>query len=130
MALHEGAGPGARPSLYPEDPVTELLVVTTTLPDEAAAQRIAEAAVAARLAACAQVQGPVRSTFRWQGAVDRATEWYCHLKTTRACYAALEAWLRGQHPYETPEIVALPVTAGLPAYLAWAAESVTPQPAP
>lgn len=110
--------------------MTDLLVVTTTLPDQAAADRIAAAAVGARLAACAQVQGPVQSTFRWQGAVDRATEWYCHLKTTRARYPALEALLRAEHPYDVPEILALPVADGLPAYLAWATESVTAQPAP
>jgi periplasmic divalent cation tolerance protein len=104
--------------------MAEIVVVTTSCPDEALASRLAEAAVAERLAACAQVQGPIRSTFRWQGAVDHATEWYCHLKTSRDRYPALEARIHELHPYEVPEIVAVPVVAGSPAYLRWVEESV------
>ena len=104
--------------------MTALLLVTTTAPDEAVASRIATDAVAARLAACAQVQGPIRSTFRWRGAVDHATEWYCHLKTTADRFPALEARLRALHPYDVPEIVAVPLVAGSPAYLAWLRDAV------
>lgn len=104
--------------------MTDLVIVTTTCPDEALAIRIADLAVTERLAACAQVQGPIRSAFRWQGVVDHATEWYCHLKTTRERYPALELRIRELHPYEVPEIVAVPVVAGSPAYLGWVAESV------
>jgi len=106
----------------PEPPV--LVVVTTTLPDQSTAARVAEAAVQQRLAACAQVQGPVQSTFHWQGAVDRASEWYCHLKTTRAAFPALERLIRSLHPYDVPEIIATPVVAGHEPYLAWIVESV------
>ena len=98
--------------------------VTTTVATQADAERIAAALVEERLAACVQVAGPVISTYRWQGAIERATEWYCHCKTTRARYPALEARLRELHPSETPEIIALPIVAGSPAYLAWIEEGV------
>jgi periplasmic divalent cation tolerance protein len=100
------------------------LLVSTTLPSESAAQGIADAAVNARLAACAQVQGPIRSTFRWQGAVDHATEWYCHFKTTRERLAALQALITESHPYDVPEIIATPIVAGSQPYLSWIEESV------
>lgn len=104
--------------------MTDLLVVTTTVPEEALAARIAAAAVHGRLAACAQVQGPVRSTFHWRGAVDQATEWYCHCKTTRARYPELERLIRSLHPYDVPEIIALPIVAGHAAYLDWIGDTL------
>jgi len=105
--------------------VTDLLVVSTTTPDEPLAARIAAAAVDARLAACAQVHGPLRSTFRWDGAVEQATEWCCQLKTTRAAYPALAALIRALHPYELPEIIAIPIVEGHPPYLAWIADTTS-----
>ena len=78
-----------------------------------------------RWAACAQVQGPIESTYRWQGRVERAEEWYCHLKTTLASSPGLRARLRELHPYDTPEIIALPIVDGDPAYLRWIEASVT-----
>lgn len=98
--------------------------VTTTLPDRDTAHRIGRRLVEERLAACAQVVGPVSSVYRWQGEVETAGEWYCHLKTTAARVAALMARVRELHPYETPEIIALPVTEGDPAYLRWIVDSV------
>lgn len=99
--------------------------VTTTLPDRAGADRLAAAVVTERLAACAQVTGPVSSTYRWQGAVESASEWYCHLKTSRGRLARLRARIRELHPYEVPEIVAVPIVDGDPAYLRWIEESVS-----
>lgn len=101
-----------------------MIIVTTTWPTEADAERAAEAVVAERLAACAQVTGPIRSVFRWEGKVDRATEWYCHLKTTADRFPALETRLRALHPYDVPEIVAVPLVAGSQAYLAWLRDAV------
>ncbi len=77
-----------------------------------------------RLAACAQVAGPVRSTYRWQGAVETADEWYCHLKTTELRIPALMARITELHPYDIPEVVAVPFADGNPAYLSWIRESV------
>jgi periplasmic divalent cation tolerance protein len=98
--------------------------VTTTLPERAAAARLAAALVEERWEACAQVVGPVESTYRWQGQVERATEWYCHLKTTLARAPGLTVRLRELHPYDTPEIVAVAIVDGDPDYLRWIAESV------
>ena len=99
--------------------------VTTTFPDQAGAQRAAATLVEERWAACAQVAGPVESTYRWEGRVERATEWYCHLKTTLARAPGLRARLRELHPYDTPEIIVLPVVDGDPDYLRWIEGSVT-----
>ena len=99
------------------------LQITTTAPKDIA-ERIAAVAVAERLAACAQVTGPVFSTFRWENAVDTATEWCCHLKTTQARWPALQARIRGLHTYELPEIIALPIVGGSAEYLAWIEEQV------
>ena len=78
-----------------------------------------------RLAACAQVSGPLTSTYRWEGQVERASEWYCHLKTTLDRLPALESRLRELHPYEVPEIIAVPIVQGNADYLEWIRDSVT-----
>jgi len=98
--------------------------VTTTLPDRDAAHRLGGRLVEERLAACAQVVGPVSSTYRWQGEVETASEWYCHLKTTAARVPALISRVRELHPYETPEIIAVAVAEGDARYLKWIEESV------
>jgi periplasmic divalent cation tolerance protein len=99
----------------------DAVVVTTTVDSRAVADRLAWSTVEARLAACAQVTGPIQSTYWWQGAVEQAEEWMLVLKTTEQRYPALEAHLRGAHPYDVPEIICVPVTAGNPAYLSWIA---------
>lgn len=104
--------------------MTGCIQVTTTLPSQAAADRLAAQVVEHRLAACAQVVGPVSSTYRWEGRVETAQEWYCHVKTTGARLPALIAQVRQLHTYEMPEIVALPIVGGDPAYLRWIEESV------
>ena len=75
--------------------------------------------VNARLAACANQLGPVRSTYRWQGAIEEASEVALLIKTTRERYSELEALIRRLHPYALPEIVTIPVERGCPDYLAW-----------
>jgi len=85
---------------------------------------MAARAVEERLAACAQVSGPLASTYRWEGTVERATEWYCHLKTTVDRLPALESRIRELHPYEVPEIIAVPIVQGNAAYLDWIRDSV------
>lgn len=98
--------------------------VTTTLPDQAAAERMAGVLVEERLAACAQVLGPVSSTYQWQGRVERATEWFCHLKTTAARLPELQVRIGELHPYDVPEIVAVPILGGNPDYLRWIEQTV------
>lgn len=93
-------------------------VVQTTLPSEAQAAELARAIVQARLGACVQVQA-IRSFYVWQDQAHDESEWLLNIKTRSALYPALEAWIRERHPYETPEIVQLPLTAGSAPYLAW-----------
>jgi periplasmic divalent cation tolerance protein len=107
--------------------VPEFIQVSTTMPDEEQAGRLARVLVERRLAACVQVLGPVTSTYRWQGAVESAREWLCLLKTTRARYRELEAALVELHPYDTPEVVAVPLAAGSRRYLDWLAAAVAPE---
>jgi periplasmic divalent cation tolerance protein len=104
--------------------VTGCVQVSTTLPDRPAADRVAGAVVAERLAACAHVDGPLHSTYRWQGTVETATEWSCRLKTTTDRLPDLVARIRQLHPYDVPEIVAVAIVDGDPAYLRWIQESV------
>lgn len=99
--------------------------VTTTLGDKDAAERLATKLVTERLAACAQVQGPLSTTYWWNGVVEHAVEWYCHLKTTEDCLTALEAQIKALHPYEVPEIVAVPLAHGSIEYLRWIEEAVS-----
>jgi len=95
------------------------LVVLTNLPDRAAAQRLADALIEKRLAACINILAPCRSVYRWKGAVQHDEEHPVLIKTTRERYHALEAAIRAAHPYELPEIVAVPIERGLAAYLQW-----------
>jgi periplasmic divalent cation tolerance protein len=100
--------------------------VTCTFPDEPGARRAARSLVRRRLAACVQVIGPIRSVYRWQGKIEETAEWLCLVKTTAARYPRLEAALLRLHPYDTPEVVALPLASGSPRYLEWLARSVAP----
>ena len=97
------------------------LLVLTNLPDRAIAEKIAEMLVEKQFAACVNILAPCRSVYRWKGALQRDEEHPMLIKTTRARYAALEQALRAAHPYELPEIVAVPIEGGLPAYLDWVA---------
>ncbi|MEU4796944.1 divalent-cation tolerance protein CutA [Streptomyces sp. NPDC023327] len=105
--------------------VPTVLTVLTTTDAEDKARDLAREAVRARLAACAQIAGPVTSVYRWEGAIETAQEWQVLLKTTAHRYAALEAWLTEAHDYDTPEIIATPVTRGSAAYLAWVERETT-----
>jgi len=101
------------------DPSTSALVVLTTTETREDAERIGRALVEQRLAACVQLVGPIRSIYRWQDAIETAEEWQLWIKTQPAVYDLLEQTIQAQHPYEVPEIIALPVTAGSTAYLRW-----------
>ena len=102
----------------------------TNLPDEAAAEALARTLIEQHLAACVNILAPCRSFYRWQGALETATEVPLLAKTTAERYPALEAAIRDRHPYELPEIIAVPIGRGLPGYLAWvAAEAAAGSPA-
>ena len=101
----------------------DVVEVRTTLPDRDTAEHLAAGAVDSRLAACAQVSGPVSSWYRWKGAVEQATEWQCAFKTVRDRWPELERFIRNHHPYDLPEIVMLPL-AGSDPYLGWIVDEV------
>jgi len=99
-----------------------MLVVLTNLPDRAAAESLAEKLIQEKHAACVNILAPCRSVYRWKDGIQHDEEHPLLIKTTTERYPQLEAAVRANHPYELPEIIALPVSAGLPAYLAWVAE--------
>ncbi|MBP9712356.1 MAG: divalent-cation tolerance protein CutA [Sterolibacterium sp.] len=102
------------------------LLVLTNLPDAPAAHALATQLVEARLAACVNILAPCHSIYRWQAQIETASEVPLLIKTTTTRYAELEAAIRHAHPYELPEIIAVPITDGLDAYLGWIAETTTP----
>jgi len=95
------------------------VVVITTLPDRASAHALAEALVHERLAACVNVMSECTSIYRWQGAVETAAEVPLWIKTRAALFAVVAQFIKDHHPYDLPEVIALPVTAGLAPYLKW-----------
>ena len=103
-------------------PADTVLLVITNAPDADTADRIATTLVDRKLAACVNVGAPMRSVYRWQGAVEQATELPMWIKTTAARRDALIAALTELHPYDVPEVLVVPVQDGLPAYLDWIRE--------
>jgi periplasmic divalent cation tolerance protein len=99
--------------------MTDYIQVVTTTEHREDAERIARALVEQRLAACVQVTGPIASTYRWRGQIETAGEWQCWAKSRRDLYDEIEQAIRGLHPYEVPEILAMPILAGSGEYLAW-----------
>ncbi|HEY7144333.1 MAG TPA: divalent-cation tolerance protein CutA [Streptosporangiaceae bacterium] len=95
------------------------LLVQTSTDSRAEAIELGNAAVAARLAACAQVTGPVASTYWWEEGVERAEEWLLQLKLPASGYQAVADFLTQRHSYDEPEIIATPIVAGAPSYLGW-----------
>ena len=92
--------------------MTAHIQMTTTTETKADAQALADALVERRLAACVQIVGPITSTYRWQGEIERAEEWLCVIKSRRDLYDDLEAAILEIHPYDVPEILITPVTGG------------------
>ncbi len=101
--------------------MSDVLLVLTNLPDEQSADTLARQLIEQRAAACVNRLAPCTSTYRWEGKIETATEVPLLIKTTRTAWPRLEQLIRASHPYELPEIVALPVEQGLPAYLDWVA---------
>ena len=102
------------------------LLVMTNVPDKAVAEQIALALVEARAAACVNILAPCESIYRWQGLVETAAEIPPLIKTTEVAYPRVEQILRECHPYAVPEVIAVPIKYGLPAYLAWVATETEP----
>ena len=105
------------------------MLVVTNLPDRASAEKLAALLIEQRLAACVNLLAPCDSVYRWRGEIQREQEHPLLIKTTQERYAELEASIRANHPYELPEIIAVSIVQGLPAYLQWV-ESETRASAP
>jgi periplasmic divalent cation tolerance protein len=112
---HIGDGPGDEPQVHMAAP----LVIMTTCPDAESAERLSRGLVEGGLAACVNVLPEVGSVYRWQGTIERSRETLLFIKTTRGRYAAVEAFLRAGHPYELPEVIAVPIERGSAAYISW-----------
>jgi periplasmic divalent cation tolerance protein len=107
-------------------PDVAALVILSTFPDAERAAQVARVLVDERLAACVNLIPAVRSIYRWQGAIQDDAESLAIIKSTTACYAQLASRLAELHPYDVPEIIALPLIDGHPKYLAWLAGQVQP----
>jgi periplasmic divalent cation tolerance protein len=97
----------------------QVLLVMCNVPDAAVAQHIAEEILVKKCAACVNVMPEMRSFYNWNGRQEISTEFALLIKSTQARYAELQALILSLHPYEVPEIIAIPVAEGLPAYLQW-----------
>jgi periplasmic divalent cation tolerance protein len=93
--------------------------VMTTTETKGEADRIAARLVEGKQAGCVQVIGPIVSTYQWEGAVERGEEWLCLIKTSRKLFPEVEKTITELHPYDVPEIIALPIVTGSAPYLAW-----------
>jgi periplasmic divalent cation tolerance protein len=105
----------------------QYLQVQTTTDSRAEAMALARDAVEARLAACAQVAGPIASTYWWEEDLERAEEWLVTLKLPADGYQPLADFLTERHSYDEPEITATPIVAGAPSYLGWISDETRPR---
>lgn len=102
------------------------MLVLTTLPDRAGAEALARELLESRLAACVQIGATLQSLYHWRGEIETAQETPLAVKTRGELYTRVEEAIRSRHPYELPEIVAVPITDGLSAYLDWIVAETTP----
>ena len=99
--------------------MSDAIVILCTCPDEETASRLASGLVEKELVACVNILPGIRSIYRWQGTVQDEPETMMVIKSTRDSFTQLKSWLRENHPYEVPEILALPVGTGLSEYMNW-----------
>jgi len=102
----------------------DIIQVFTTTEKKEDAERIAKSLIDAKLAACVQIMGPIESTYRWKGKIEKSAEWFCFIKSTKKLYPDLESAIKKEHPYEVPEIIAVPVSGGSAEYLDWLKDQV------
>lgn len=99
--------------------MAEFIQVLTAVDSREKAGELAQRLLVERLAGCVQVLGPVESRYWWKGKIEEAREWLCLIKAQAADYERIEALIKGLHPYEVPEVLAMPISEGNPDYLAW-----------
>ncbi len=108
--------------------MSEFLQVCTTLSTHDEAAALVTRLLESNLIACAQIVGPINSHYVWQGALEATTEWQCLLKTSQQLYLSVESTILNHHPYDTPEIIALPIVSGSKAYLDWLEQNLNTTP--
>ena len=99
--------------------MSRYIQVITTVSKKSDAEKIAKSLIDKRLAACVQIKGPIKSIYRWKGKIETAKEWMCIIKTRKILYKKVEKSIRKIHPYEVPEIIAVPIAAANKDYLKW-----------
>lgn len=99
--------------------MTSFIQIVTMTDKKEDAEKITMTLVERKLAACVQIVGPIVSTYRWKGTIETATEWQCVIKSREGLYNEIEKAIRAVHPYEVPEIIAVPIIAGSSDYLEW-----------
>ena len=104
--------------------MTEYIQVLTTVELKSDAEMIAKSLVEKRLAACVQILGPLTSFYKWQGKLDSSVEYLCLIKSRDDLFTELETEIISQHPYDVPEILAMPITKGTKDYLNWLASEL------
>lgn len=105
----------------------DYIVIFTTTGSQDDAKNIAEHLVEMRLAACVQVTGPIHSIYRWKDRIENDEEWLCSIKSHKACFSKVERVIKEIHPYDVPEIVALPIVAGSSDYMRWLKDQLEPR---
>lgn len=96
-----------------------MIQIQTTTATKDEAEKIADVLLEAKVAACVQIVGPIRSEYRWKGKVEAADEWLAFIKTRTELYARVEKAILEIHPYETPEIIAVPIERSSAGYMSW-----------
>ena len=108
--------------------IYDAIQITTTAANRGDLERIARQVVGEGLAACAQIDGPILSVYRWKGQVETAEEWRCTLKSLASVEAELMGAIEELHPYEVPEIITVAIPSGSQAYFDWMAEQIRIRP--
>jgi periplasmic divalent cation tolerance protein len=98
------------------------ILITVTFPEKKMAEEIADCIVRDKLAACAQLVGPIHSTYWWQNKIEKTDEWLCLFKSTAKSFKKIEAVVKQKHSYQVPEITCIPIINGSPEYLNWIRE--------
>lgn len=119
----EADGSVGQPRFSLREMTEEILLAFSTFPDVETARRVARQLVTENFAACANIIPAIESIYRWQGKIESGNETLAFFKTTAARSAAFQEKLKSLHPYDVPEIIFIPVTAGLPEYLRWVADN-------
>ena len=99
--------------------MAEIIRIIITFDNKETAEKIGRGLVERRLAACAQISGPIKSIYWWKGKIEEAEEWACTLKSRKDLYKTIEKEIRALHPYDVPQIVAIDIDSALPDYAEW-----------